>query len=153
MNQYLIKFNKKFKKMNLKYIEIKIARLFISLLIIYPKLIYSQSSYTDNLTAQIASNCKKISDENRVKEFSDCNKGSNLENMQICCYYYGVNADKSHTEGCIAVNSTLFSNKSITYSSSGISGSLICTDNYTFSNYINISLFNLFLLIITLLFM
>ena len=139
--------------MNIKYIEIIIVRIFISILLIYPKIVYSQSEYGDLLTTEVANKCKEIGENNRVKEFSDCDKGSNLANKQICCYYFGVNADKTHTEGCIAVNSTLFLNKSITYSSSGISGSLICTDNYTFSNYINISLFNLFLLIIFLLYL
>ena len=139
--------------MNIKYFEIVIVRIFISILIIHPKIVYSQMEFGDPLTIEVSNKCKEIGEKNRVKGFSDCDQGSNLDNYQICCYYYGVNADKTHTEGCIAVNSTLFLNKSISYSSSGISGSLICTDNYTFSNYINISLFNLFLLIIFLLYL
>ena len=108
--------------------------------------------YLDEITVNVSNICKAYGENNRVKQFSDCSPLSNITNLQICCYLTGVNADKSHYEGCIAVNYTLFFNKSISYTSSGISGSLICTNDYTSNNYINISIFNLTLFILFLLF-
>ena len=98
-----------------------------------------------NLITQVANRCKEFGEQNRVKQFSECEPYSNNATSQICCYLTGVNADKSHYEGCIAVNSVLFGNKSISYSSSTISGTLICTKDYTSNNYIKISIFHLFL--------
>ena len=127
----------------------KLIRIFIYLLVIYP-IIKLQEQAVD-LTTQIANECKNTSDKKRVKQFSDCFNITHTYNHQVCCYLYGVNADKSHTEGCIAVNSDLFWNKSISYSSAGISGNLICTDDFSANNYIYISILNIFLLFIFLL--
>ena len=102
----------------------------------------------EDITENVTEECRLYGENNRVRQFSDCHTKSNLTNLQVCCYLTGVNADKSQYIGCIAVNSTLFMNKSIEYSSTGISGSLICTDNYSSMSYINISYFNLFLFII-----
>ena len=124
----------------------KLTRIFIYLLFIYP-IIKLQESQVD-LTTQIANECKATSNRKRVKQFSDCFNITHIANKQVCCYLYGANADKTHTEGCIAVNSDLFWNKSISYSSGSISGNLICTEDYTSNNYIKISIFSLILFFI-----
>ena len=116
-----------------------------AILIIFQIIKCQNFSYWEDVTTKVATLCKDSVQGKRVKQFSDCNIYSNLSNFQICCYITGVNADKSHYDGCIAVNSTLFENKTITYSSSGISGSLICTNDYTSHNYINVSIFNIIL--------
>ena len=121
---------------------------FIYLLLIFLNEITADFEYQDDITTKVVNECKEYGENNRVRQYSDCHQKSNLTNLQVCCYLTGVNADKSQYTGCIAVNSTLFLNKSIQYTSSGISGSLICTDNYTSMNFINISYLNLFLIII-----
>ena len=62
--------------------------------------------YLDEITVNVSNVCKAYGENNRVKQFSDCSPLSNITNLQICCYLTGVNADKSHYEGCIAVNYT-----------------------------------------------
>ena len=126
--------------MEIKFRDLKLITFMFSILIIFPIIICQNFSFTSDVTSQVANNCRDSVQEKKVKQFSDCNSYSNLSNFQVCCYITGVNADKTHYDGCIAVNSTLFLNKTITYSSSGISGSLICTDDYTSHNYINISI-------------
>ena len=123
----------------------KIYLYLFSILIIFPIIKCQNLSYSEDVTTRVATICKDSVQGKRVKQFSDCDIYSNRTNLQVCCYITGVNADKSHYDGCIAVNSTLFENKTITYSSSGISGSLICTNDYISHNYINISIFNIIL--------
>ena len=102
-------------------------------------------SSTKDVTQTVEEDCKNV---RFPKRFTQCNQKSNLDNMQICCYLTGVNADKTPYDGCIAVNSTLFANKTIEFESSGLSGRLICTENYSFMNYIYISIFNIFIFIL-----
>ena len=129
------------------FLDIKLISLFI-FLFIFQKIICE-----DNIRnlEDISNTCKEYGENNRVKQFADCNNINGKDNNQICCYLSGVNAHKTHYEGCIAVNYDLFNNKTVTYSSTGISGSLICSDDYTSHNYINVSFFNLILFIISLL--
>ena len=135
--------------MKRKILYLNIIKLFCLFFSLYQETLEDFEYYTD-ITNYVQEQCKSYGENNRVRQFSDCHTKSNLTNMQVCCYLTGVNADKSQYIGCIAVNSTLFMNKSIEYSSTGISGSLICTDEYSFMSYINISYFNLFLFIIIL---
>ena len=135
--------------MKRKILYLNIIKLFCLFISLYQETLEDFEYYTD-ITNYVQEQCKSYGENNRVRQFSDCHTKSNLTNMQVCCYLTGVNADKSQYIGCIAVNSTLFMNKSIEYSSTGISGSLICTDEYSFMSYINISYFNLFLFIIIL---
>ncbi len=129
-----------------------ILRLLLSIIFLFSLKIKSQpvegyDIYQDPITVG-AAKCKEYGEKNRIKQFSDCEPMSNENISQICCYITGVNADKSHYDGCIGVNSTLFANKSIEFSSSGISGKLICTNNYESMNFINISFYNLLLIIV-----
>ena len=112
------------------------------------QIINSEVSFVDDLSSQIAKKCKEHGETNRIKQFSDCNPVSNLTNNQVCCYVTGVNSDKTTYDGCIAVNSTLFLNKSIEYASTGMSGKLICTEYYNYIHFINISFYNLLLIVI-----
>ena len=132
--------------MKRKILYLNIIKLFCLFISLYQETLEDFEYYTD-ITNYVQEQCKSYGENNRVRQFSDCHTKSNLTNMQVCCYLTGVNADKSQYIGCIAVNSTLFMNKSIEYSSTGISGSLICTDEYSFMSYINISYFYLFLFI------
>ena len=91
----------------------------------------------------------KAKGENGVKQFSDCETDSNYDNQQICCLIYGTNSDGTSYRGCIAMNSTMFYNKSVSYKSSTISGTVICTDYFNLSDYYKYPLiFYLFLFII-----
>ena len=91
----------------------------------------------------------KAKGENGVKQFSDCETESNYDNQQICCLIYGTNSDGTSYRGCIAMNSTMFYNKSVSYKSSTISGTVICTDYFNLSDYYKYPLiFYLFLFII-----
>ena len=91
----------------------------------------------------------KAKGENGVKQFSDCETESNYDNQQICCLIYGTNSDGTSYRGCIAMNSTMFYNKSVSYKSSTISGTVICTDYFNLSEYYKYPLiFYLFLFII-----
>ena len=93
----------------------------------------------------------KAKGENGVKQFSDCETESNYDNQQICCLIYGTNLDGTSYRGCIAMNSTMFYNKSVSYKSSTISGTVICTDYFNLSEYYKYPLiFYLFLFIILL---
>ena len=112
-----------------------------SILIIFPKIICEDSGSLKDITTSVSNACKEYGEKNKVRQFSDCNSFSNLDNNQVCCYLSGIEADKSHYGGCIAVSSTLFLNKTISYSSKWISGNLICTDNYISHNYINTLMF------------
>ncbi len=133
--------------MKRKVLYFNIIKLFCLFISLYHETL-EDFEYLTDITTYVSEQCKSYGENNRVRQFSDCHTKSNLTNMQVCCYLTGVNADKSQYIGCIAVNSTLFMNKSIEYTSTGISGSLICTDDYSFMNYINISYFSLFLFII-----
>ena len=113
----------------------------LSILIIFPKIICEDSGSLKDITTSVSNACKEYGEKNKVRQFSDCNSFSNLDNNQVCCYLSGIEADKSHYGGCIAVSSTLFLNKTISYSSKWISGNLICTDNYISHNYINTLMF------------
>ena len=106
----------------------------------------SQNSNNSSIIQEIVNNCKEYKNSNRIKSFSDCKIYSNEAYGQICCYLTGVNSDNSHYDGCISVNSNLFANKSISYSSRKISGTLICTDNYNYNKNINISFLSLIML-------
>ena len=86
-------------------------------------------------------NCKSKG-ETGVKGFSDCNQVSNYTNDQVCCFIYGTNADGSSYRGCVAMNMTMFGNKTFSYDSETISGTLICDINYNFSNYPMLSKFD-----------
>ena len=132
--------------MKRKILYLNIIKLFYLFISLYQETL-EDFDYVDDITNYVKEQCKIYGENNRVRQFSDCHTKSNLTNLQVCCFLTGVNADKSQYVGCIAVNSTLFMNKSIEYSSTGISGSLICTDNYSFMSYINISYFYLFLFI------
>ena len=121
-----------------------------SILIIFPKIICEDSGSLKDITTSVSNACKEYGEKNKVRQFSDCNSFSNLDNNQVCCYLSGIEADKSHYGGCIAVSSTLFLNKTISYSSKWISGNLICTDNYISHNYIKVSIFSIILFIIIL---
>ena len=121
-----------------------------SILIIFPKIICEDSGSLKDITTSVSNACKEYGEKNKVRQFSDCNSLSNLDNNQVCCYLSGIEADKSHYGGCIAVSSTLFLNKTISYSSKWISGKLICTDYYISHNYIKVSIFSIILFIIIL---
>ena len=125
--------------------DIKLITFIFSIIIIFKKIICPEFQYWDDITDNVFKECKEYGKNNRVKRFSDCSIKSNISNNQICCYLSGFNADRSHYEGCVAVNYTLFNNTITTYNSKVISGSLICTDDYTSHNYINISIFNIIL--------
>ena len=139
--------------MKRKILYFNIIKLFCLFISLYQETLEDNENNITDITAYVSEQCKIYGENNRVRQFSDCNTKSNLTNLQVCCYLTGINADKSQYIGCIAVNSTLFMNKSIEYSSTGISGSLICTDDYSFMSYINISYLNLFLFIIFILFL
>ncbi len=133
----------KYNKLNLI-----IIRFIFFVIFLLSQTIKSDFTYLDELTGKIAKNCKEYGESNRIKQFSDCYPASNLSHNQVCCYVTGVNADKTHYDGCVAVNSTLFLNKSIEYSSTGISGKLICTEYYDYLHFINISFYNLLLIVL-----
>ena len=108
--------------------------------------------YLSSITLQVMSNCKSRG-ETGVKQFSDCNQASNYTNDQICCYIYGINADGTSYRGCIAMNMTMFGNKTLSYDSETISGTLICDANYNFSNYFkNCMIFYLYLFVVIIIF-
>ena len=84
-----------------------------------------------------------------VKQFSDCDTESNYDNQQVCCYIYGTNLDGTLYRGCMVMNTTLFLNKTFSYTSSSISGTVVCTKDFNFSFYYkNPLIFYLFLFII-----
>ena len=86
-----------------------------------------------------------------VKQFSDCDTESNYDNQQVCCYIYGTNLDGTLYRGCMVMNTTLFLNKTFSYTSSSISGTVVCTKDFNFSYYYkNPLIFYLFLFIILL---
>ena len=89
--------------------------------------------------------------ERGVKQFSDCDTESNYDNQQVCCYIYGTNLDGTLYRGCMVMNTTLFLNKTFSYTSSSISGTVVCTKDFNFSYYYkNPFIFYLFLFIILL---
>ena len=126
----------------------RIIRLIFFVIFLLSQIIKSEISLMNGLSSEIAKKCKELGEKNRVKQFTDCNPASNLSNSQVCCYVTGLNADKTSYDGCIAVNSTLFLNKSIEYSSTGMSGKLICTEYYNYIHFINISFYKLLLIVI-----
>ena len=128
----------------------KIFSSFFLVVIIFPKLILSDFDYLGPALAEVKRKCKNYGQENRVRQFSDCKNLSNSTFNETCCYLAGYHANGTYYQGCTSVNEILFGNKTITYTSSGISGSLVCTDNYTYNKYINISFFHLMLFLILL---
>ena len=108
--------------------------------------------YLPNVTLEVMANCKSKG-ETGVKGFSDCNQVSNYTNDQVCCFIYGTNADGSSYRGCVAMNMTMFGNKTFSYDSETISGTMICDINYNFSNYYkNYMIFYLYLFIALIIF-
>ena len=130
-------------------IKPKLLITLFSLLIICGKITISNAQNSDSsIVEQIAANCKAHRGTNKVKSFADCKKYSDEKNNQICCYLTGLNSDNTHSDECISVNSNLFANKSISFSSQSIYGTLICTDDYTYNTYINISFLSLLIIIL-----
>ena len=115
----------------------KIIRTIIKfLLFMFLKSINCQFTFTylSNVTLEVMENCK-LKGENGVKQFSDCEPASNYTNNQVCCYIYGNNLDGTNYRGCIAMSVKMFANKTLSYESETISGTLICDKNYNYGNY------------------
>ena len=104
-------------------------------------------TFLSEITSKVQTNCK-LKGESDVRQFSDCDTESNYTNNQICCLIYGINADRTNYRGCVAMNLTMFANKTLEYDSETISGRLICDKNYNYDNYYkNSFIFSLFLII------
>ena len=86
-------------------------------------------------------NCKSKGDSG-VRQFSECDQESNYTNGQICCFAYGTNADGTSFRGCISMNLTMFQNRTLTYNSDTISGTVVCDKNYNYDNYLKYSFFS-----------
>ena len=127
---------------------LKLLTSIFCLIIIFPKKILSDFEYLMPDLAEVKRRCKNYGLQNRVKLFSQCKPYSNSTYNETCCYITGKHANGTYYDGCTSTNTFLFANKTITYTSSGISGTLICTDDYNYNKYINISFFSLFLLMI-----
>jgi hypothetical protein len=108
-------------------------------LIIFISSIFSLINISLN---QITSECdKKIS----PKVYSDCEQYHELQNNKICCFIRGVYGENNGT-ACILVND-LFSNKSVTLTKSGSTGTMICGSDILYSNHIKINIFLLIFII------
>ena len=79
--------------------------------------------------------CKNKGTTQNVRTFSDCNTESDIENKSICCLVSGYESDGTKYRGCIAMNSDMFSNKTVSYESDFISGKVICDENYNSDFY------------------
>ncbi len=88
-------------------------------------------------------NCKERGLKNRVKSFSECEKESNYAGGKICCFYNGKNGS-SYYEGCISLDSEIFSNKTVSYDFDTISFSIICDNNYNSGIYYKKSIIFIF---------
>ena len=85
--------------------------------------------------------CKSKGDSQNVRLFSDCNTESDYDNDLVCCLISGNDLDGTKYKGCIAMNNFMFSNKSLSYESDGISGTVICDENYNSDFYLKVLYF------------
>ena len=105
--------------------------------------------YLSNITKKVRENCR-LRGEQRVRHFSDCDLESNYTNNQICCMISGINANGTLYNGCIAMDANIFGNKTLTYESDKITGTVICDKNYNSGNYFNnIFIFSIYVLLLT----
>ena len=105
--------------------------------------------YLSNITKQVRENCR-LKGERGVRSFSDCDLESNYTNNQICCMISGINANETDYNGCIAMDANIFGNKTLTYESDKITGTVICDKNYNSGNYFNnIFIFFIYVLLLT----
>ena len=119
--------------------------LLIILTSIFPLIINQEFIFVPPEVQEANKLCSFHGQETNAKSFEECEVKSNYTLRRTCCYYKGFNADHTRAEGCVAVDTDIFANRTIVHESDGISGTLICVKNYKSSNFINVSFFNLFL--------
>ncbi len=69
--------------------------------------------------------------------FKDCNQYTRNDNETICCYVRG-NSNGKEESTCLEVDS-LFKGKTITYTGTGVSGKLICSED-SFGYHLNLGI-------------
>ena len=112
----------------------KLINILFIIIFIFTKQIKSDNS---------VDNCKERGLKNRVKSFSECEKESNYAGGKICCFYNCKNGS-SYYEGCISLDSEIFSNKTVSYDFDTISFSIICDNNYNSGSYYKKSIIFIF---------
>ena len=120
----------------------KFTKILLIILYIFIETVKAQNPFTylSAVTQQVMANCKSKGDSG-VRQFSECDQESNYTNGQICCLAYGTNADGTSFRGCISMNLTMFQNRTLTYNSDTISGTVVCDKNYNYDNYLKYSFF------------
>lgn len=86
---------------------------------------------------QINGQSNKCSEVQSPKTYSECKVHDSLSTSTICCLIKGVYGGNNGT-ACIPVDS-LFSNKTVTLTSNGNTGTMICGETTSSSSYIYIN--------------
>ena len=101
------------------------------ILFVYSNIIISQI-FPGMETSASSLKCKERGERFRPKSFSDCDVET--VNTTICCFFTGTyNGERS--EGCVAMDRDIFSNKSVNIEYGKVSAILICDSNYNYEKY------------------
>ncbi len=89
----------------------------------------------------INSQANKCAEVSSPKIYSECGTFDSLSTSTVCCLIKGVYGGNNGT-ACIPVDS-LFANKSITLTTNGATGTMVCGANISFGKIIKLNITNL----------
>ncbi len=127
-------------KINKIYLRISIIKIILTRKILQILFLLLQISI--NVNSQ-SDKCSLVSSP---KTYSDCSIYDNLPSSTICCLIRGVYGGNNGT-ACIPVDS-LFSNKSVTLTNNGVTGTMLCGASVSSMNFIQIDLIKTLILFI-----